>query len=241
VASAATREDLLQLARNFLADQDYTSATRYYREYLSTAQEELAFAPYVIEASLAIAGVDNQILFIRQYLSKATSFSDRFILHKHIAFLFEYIGDYGNAIANYVLAYEVSRPLAYDLYLRAAKLNFEHGEYPRALYMARVVRGQITETRLKNELLIIMIRSMLVLNSDLEDIEQLIRSERLFLENEAQSNLLYLLYLGYQRRQQFSRSQEFKSILIKKFPQSPEAGIVSGRIRQVISPSLLWW
>ncbi|NIZ40288.1 tetratricopeptide repeat protein [Entomospira entomophila] len=233
-------EDSLLLARQLYRKNDYVNAQRQYQQYLSQQLYTVNFADYVIEASLSVIDPAEQRRFILKYVEQAPNFRNRKILYEYLGFLSEYMGDYPKAIAYYTHAYMSSRPLDYELYLRIAMLNFELGEYPHALYMARTVMNQVGD-QLKNDVLLVMIRSMLMMPNALENMNTLALQERIYIEQFAQPNLLYLLYLGFLRYQQIDRSQEFLSKLLKCYPDSPESLEMQGKIRRAVMPSLLWW
>ncbi|WDI37073.1 hypothetical protein [Entomospira culicis] len=234
--------DSLHLARRFYEAQEYVDALRYYRAFLNENKFVDHYGAIVIEASLTLMGVQQQVPFIQEYLAKAPTLDDKALIYQHLAFLHEYLGDYTTAINHYILAYEHSRPVRYELYLRVAKLSFELGEYERSLYMARRVKSETAmHPALHNEILLVMIRSVLMLPDNINKLEAIIQHERLFMEEHAQANLLYLLYLGYSRNHEFAKSQEYKLKLIRRYPESPEAQEVQGYVKRSIAPSLLWW
>ncbi|NIZ47207.1 hypothetical protein PVA44_01935 [Entomospira nematocerorum] len=232
--------DSLQLARKLYKMHDYENAYEEYRRYLSQQLYLVDFADYVIEASLSITDPLKQISFVLQYLDQAPNFYNRKILYEYLGFLSEYIGDYPKAIAYYTHAYMISRPLDHGLYLRIAILNFELGEYPHALYMARITMDKVT-AYVKNDVLLVMIRAILMMPGALDNMNDIVRRERVYIEQYAQPNLLYLLYLGFLRYQQIDKSQEFLANLLRRYPDSPEALELQGKIRRVSMPSLLWW
>jgi tetratricopeptide (TPR) repeat protein len=242
VGFASTLEDTLHLARGFYAGQEYATALRYYRVYLDGTPNHVGYADVVIEASQAIVGVAGQVDFLQSYLGRLTTLKGKQLVYKHLAFLHEYLGDYSTAISYFTLAYEHSRPLEHSYYLRVAKLSFELGEYERSLYMARRVASMGQQpVDLQDEVLIVMIRSVLMMPDELENLQKVVQEHRLFIEEHSSASLLYLLYLGYHRHQQLVRSEEFRVKLMRRYPESPEALELQGRVKRSIAPSLLWW
>lgn len=235
--------DDLFLARNFYSHKNYKNALEHYRNLLGSDLAYIDFGNFVIEASLCVSGVSNQISFIQEYLEKAPRLYDIMLIYNHLALLNEYLFNYEESIKYYQLAYKMSRPLESRFSLRAAKLNFELGEYMIALDIIKNIYEKIEQDDeyLYSEVLMVMVRSVLALSNDLVDLEKIIQTNMSFIQESASSSLLYLLYLSYFYHREDDKSKYFMYMLLEKYPHSPESLELKGLIKRAVLPSLLWW